>query len=278
MDRIIYTANITTNIKLFTVYVGGNLMNSETISKFHRFGKVGKIVITVLMVIAIFGTLASCVATIFVTTLPKDALKVRVTNHAEFRINNEKFDSIWKMLGKNFTYAGDKSPEDILSDENSKITPPENQEFEAELKFFDQSYSSAKIHSEGNTKVMEAKSSTFEYRSSDLVVVLIFLTLFVASVAAALFMLKRLFVVLTSCESPFCEELVKKMKAFAVSLLPVALFASIGQTLSTAFLSGGRDTGISIQWGVLIAFAVIMCLVTVFKYGVQLQKESDETL
>ena len=91
-------------------------------------------------------------------------------------------------------------------------------------------------------------------------------------------MLKRLFAVLAKCESPFCEELVTKMKAFGFSLLPVALFATIGETLSTAFLSAGRDTGISIQWGVLIAFAVTMCLVTVFKYGVQLQKESDETL
>lgn len=62
------------------------------------------------------------------------------------------------------------------------------------------------------------------------------------------------------------------MKAFGFSLLPVALFATIGETLSTAFLSAGRDTGISIQWGVLIAFAVTMCLVTVFKYGIQLQK------
>ena len=91
-------------------------------------------------------------------------------------------------------------------------------------------------------------------------------------------LLKRLFAVLAKCESPFCEELVKKMKAFGFSLLPVALFATIGETLSTAFLSAGRDTGISIQWGVLIAFAVTMCLVTVFKYGIQLQKESDETL
>ena len=102
--------------------------------------------------------------------------------------------------------------------------------------------------------------------------------MFAASAASALFMLKRLFAVLAKCESPFCEELVNKMKAFGFSLLPVALFATIGETLSTAFLSAGRDTGISIQWGVLIAFAVTMCLVTVFKYGVQLQKESDETL
>ena len=67
--------------------VGGILMNSKTLSNFHKFGKVGKIAMTVLMVIAILAAAASCVATIFVSALPKDALTVRVTNHAEFRIN-----------------------------------------------------------------------------------------------------------------------------------------------------------------------------------------------
>lgn len=166
----------------------------------------------------------------------------------------------------------------MLSGGNDKIIPPEDQDFNMELSFFNQSFSSAKIHSEENTKVIEATSSPAEYRSANLVSVFIFATLFAASAASALFMLKRLFAVLAKCESPFCEELVKKMKAFGFSLLPVALFATIGETLSTAFLSAGRDTGISIQWGVLIAFAVTMCLVTVFKYGIQLQKESDETL
>ncbi len=253
-------------------------MNSKTLSNFHKFGKVGKIAMTVLMVIAILAAAASCVATIFVATLPKDALTVRVTNHAEFRMNEKNFDFLWYILADSFSYTGDTSPEEILSDKGDIITPPENQDFNTELSFFDQSYASAKIYSDGNTKVMEATSSPAEYCSTDLVSVLIVLTLVVASAAAALFMLKRLFAVLAKCESPFCEELVKKMRAFGFSLLPVALFATIGETLSTAFLSAGRDTGISIQWGVLIAFAVTMCLVTVFKYGVQLQKESDETL
>ena len=253
-------------------------MNSKTLSNFHKFGKVGKIAMTVIMVIAILATAASLAATIFVAALPKDALTVRVTNHAEFRINEKNFDSLWGILAEGFSYAGDTSLEEMLSDEGAKIAPPENQEFETELSFFDQSYSSAKIYSDGNIKVMDAKSSPAEYRSTDLVSVLIFLTLFVASVAAALFMLKRLFSVLAKCDSPFCEEFVKKMKAFGFSLLPVALFATVGETLSTAFLSAGGDAGIHIQWGMFIAFAVTMCLVTVFKYGVQLQKESDETL
>lgn len=253
-------------------------MNSKTLSNFHKFGKVGKIAMTVLMVLAILVTAASCIATIFVATLPKDALTVRVTNNAEFRINEKNFDFLWGILADSFSYAGETSPEEMLSDEGDKIVPPENQDFNAELSFVNQSYSSAKIYSDGNAKVIDAKSSPAEYHSTDLVSVFIFATLFAASVAAALFMLKRLFAVLAKCESPFCEELVKKMKAFGFSLLPVALFATIGETLATAFLSAGRDAGICIQWGILIAFAVTMCLVTVFQYGVQLQKESDETL
>lgn len=253
-------------------------MNSKTLSNFHKFGKVGKIAMTVLMVIAILAAAASCVATIFVSTLPKDALTVRVTNHAEFRINEKNFRFPVGHSCRWFFLCGERKPRGNADGGNDKIIPPEDQDFNMELSFFNQSFSSAKIHSEENTKVIEATSSPAEYRSANLVSVLIFATLFAASAAAALFMLKRLFAVLAKCESPFCEELVTKMRAFGFSLLPVALFATIGETLSTAFLSAGRDTGISIQWGVLIAFAVTMCLVTVFKYGVQLQKESDETL
>lgn len=253
-------------------------MNSKTLSNFHRFGRVGKIVMIVLMVIAILATVSSLAATIFVTTLPKDALTISVTNNAEFRINEKNFGFLWSVLEDGFSYASETSPEGMLSNEGGKIIPSENQEVDTEISFFNQSYSSAKIYSDGNTKVMEAKSSPAEYSSTDLVSVFIFLTLFAASVAAAFYMLKRLFAVLAKCDSPFCEELVKKMKAFGFSLLPVTLFATVAETLSTAFLSAGRDTGLSIQWGVLIAFAVTMCLVTVFKYGVQLQKESDETL
>ena len=107
---------------------------------------------------------------------------------------------------------------------------------------------------------------------------LIFATLFAASVAAALLMLQKLFKVLSVCASPFCTDFVSKLRVFGYSWLPVAVFAGIGETLAVRFLSAGRNTGVSIQWGVLVAFVVTMCLVAVFRYGVQLQKESDETL
>ena len=254
-------------------------MNSKTLSNLHRFGKAGRIIITVMMVIAILITAICMAATVYVSMLPKDALTVRVTDHAEFRISEENFNSLWGLLaGSHYSYAGDASPEEMLSDNGSAVIPPENQDFQTDLSFFNHAYSSAEIYSDGSTKVIDAASAPAEYRSTSLVPVLIFLTLLAASACAALFLLRRLFTVLTASESPFCDALVKKLKAFGFSLLPVALFATVGDTLSAAFLSAGKNSGLQVQWGVLLAFAVTMCLVAVFRYGVQLQKESDETL
>lgn len=253
-------------------------MNSKTLANFHRFGKVCRIGTVILLALALLVTVISLTAAIYVSALPKDALTVRVTDHAEFRINEKSFTSLWGILADDFSYAGEASPKEMLRSDGSTVLPPENQDIQTSLSFFNQSYSSAKIHSDGNTKVIEADSAPAEYRSTNLVFVMVSLTLLTASIAAALFMLKRLFDVLAKSDTPFCDELVKRMKAFGVALLPAALFSTIGETLSTAFLSAGRENALQIQWGVLIAFAVTMCLVTVFRYGVQLQKESDETL
>lgn len=253
-------------------------MNSKTLSHLHRFGKVGKTIMTVLMVLTILVTAIFVVATIYVSALPADALTVRVTDHAEFRIDEENFNSLWGFLADGFSYAGDKSPEGMLKDDGSAVIPPENQDFQTDLSFFGQSYASTKIYSDGSTKVVEAVSAPAEYCSASLVPVFAFFTLLCASATAALFLLRRLFAVLATSETPFCNELVRALRAFGLSLLPAMLFDTISGTLFSAFLTAGKNGGLQIRWSFLLAFAVTMCMVTVFRYGVQLQKESDETL
>lgn len=123
-------------------------------------------------------------------TLPEDALTVCVVEHAEFRFNKASFDTLWSILGGSFTYSGKEFPEYMLEDSEKKANPPENQEFQAELKIFNQSYASAEIHSDESAKVMEADMSPEEYNVKDLVTVFIFLTLFSASATAALWILR----------------------------------------------------------------------------------------
>ena len=106
---------------------------------------------------------------------------------------------------------------------------------------------------------------------------LVFAALASAASVAALWLLRKLFKALEGCDSVFCEELVKRMKAFGWSLLPLAVLASVAETVARRFMAAGV-TAVYIQWGLLIAFAVTMCLAVVFRYGVKLQRESDETL
>ncbi len=252
-------------------------MKTDTIKKAHRFGKLGSIITMILAIVTAIMTVAAVIATVFTASLPEDAVVVSMKNNAEISINAEKFDTFWNMLADGFSYSSSDDPSGMLSD-GEKINPPEDQEMRMNISFFNNDFSSAVIRTQDGRKVIDAVTDASVYRSGDLVVVLAFIAVFLVSVVVSLWILRGLFKVIQKCETPFSEALVKKMKLFSFSLLPVAVCASIAETLSASFMSAGRDAGICIQWGVIIAFAVAMCLVTVFNYGVRLQRESDETL
>ena len=251
-------------------------MDPNTISKYRRFGKAGKIVMTGLSAVAALITVFCGIATAFTATLPQDALTVRVVEQTEFRFKSESFSTLWNILGGRFAYAGEGDPGYLFGE--GSVVPPDGQTFSAELRVVDREYDSAEINTDAGEKIMSAEAAPAEYQLNDLKRVFTFAALLAVSAAASLWMLRRLFGVLTKCESPFCEAVVAKMRSFGFSLLPVAFFASVSETLLESFLAAGRGSHVSIQWGVLIAFGVTMALVAVFKYGVQLQRESDETL
>lgn len=253
-------------------------MDTTARTRINRFGKAGTAVMTVLLIAAVAFTLLSCVSAVFVSFLPTDAVTVQVTSAARFCIHGDHFADVWNMLCDGFGYATDLEPEDLLSGSAAGVLPPEDTLIQADLAFFHQSYDTATIRSEGCQKVIEAASPAAVYRSSDLTAILIVLTLAAGAVTGALFVLRRLFRVLAACESPFCPEFVAKLQAFGYSLLPIFLLFSVGETLASRFLSAGKTGDIAIEWGILITFLVTMFLVTVFRHGVQLQKESDETL
>ena len=253
-------------------------MDPNIISKYRLFGRAGKILMTVLFVIAVIAAVIGCAATAFVAALPQNALTVSVTERAEFRFENESFGKLWNILGGRFTYSGKDLPGYMQKNGSNNVMPPEDAEFGTELKFFNRTYDSARITADGGEKVMEAESAAAEYNVKDLTLVFGFAALSAAAAAVSLWMLRCLFAVLTKCESPFCGEVVAKMRGFAFSLLPVAVTSSVAGTMLERFLGAGRSHNVTIAWGVLIAFAVTMALVAVFRDGVQLQKESDETL
>ena len=225
-------------------------MNANTLKRVHQFGKVGKIVLTVLLVVNILATAAAGVTSAVMAALPRDTVSVSVTSQAVYQSSGKFAEDLWQVLmgGRQF--------------ENVAVT---------------NGYASADMRIEGDQMVIETTSAPMTYTCGDVVRILLFTALASAATAVMLWLLRKLFKVIEGCQSVFCEELVKKMKAFGWSLLPVAVLASVAETVARRFMATGV-TGIYIQWGLLIAFAVTMCLTVVFHYGVQLQRESDETL
>ena len=229
-------------------------MNANTLKKVHQFGKVGKIVLTVLLVLSIVATAFAALATVVMAVLPQDEIVITMTRQTSYQGSSEAMKSMCQ--------TGQATGEVWR---NGRVTP------------FGSSYDTASMHEEGGVTVVETTSAPTSFNCGDAARLLLLTALFSAALAAALWLLRRMFKVIAGCETVFCDELVKKMKAFGWSLLPVALFDSVSATLARSFMTAGTS-GVYIVWGWLIAFAVTMCLTVVFHYGVQLQRESDETL
>ncbi|MBR5771886.1 MAG: hypothetical protein IKY00_01595, partial [Clostridia bacterium] len=62
------------------------------------------------------------------------------------------------------------------------------------------------------------------------------------------------------------------------SLIPFAVFNTFSDNSWSSIFSGELKFGFSLDITVILGILVIFLLVTVFNYGAQLQKESDETL
>lgn len=80
------------------------------------------------------------------------------------------------------------------------------------------------------------------------------------------------------CESPFEENVIKKMQNLAYALIPWTVANSLGNIIVDNILKGNRNIALSVDLGVVLMVLVVFLLVYIFKYGAILQQESDETL
>ncbi len=88
-------------------------------------------------------------------------------------------------------------------------------------------------------------------------------TLFCAAMFVALIFGSKLAKALEKCDTPFADDVIKKLVNFGKALIPLGVLSLLSGT-----------TGIAIAFAVLILFL----FVNLFKYGAELQKEADETV
>ena len=236
-------------------------MNKETaLSKINKYGKIGKIITIVLSVLIGILTVVTIVGGITLKTLPDNLINFNLDNTATVSIDSS-------AVGQELT---EENKEMLMNAFNSDLPTGLNLgavRFELDNARF-----------EGNTLIAtsEGNVSAISLNSLGNAVLAVAVAL-VLTVISFIFG-SRLCKAFEICESPFEANVIKKMQHFAYALLPWALYSSIPDSIMDSVLNNSLQMNLNLDLNIIFTVLVILALTIVFKYGAELQRESDETL
>ncbi|MBQ3284649.1 MAG: DUF2975 domain-containing protein [Ruminococcus sp.] len=218
--------------------------------KINIFGKVAKIITMIIIVFLLVAEGFLLTGGVIVACVPKDSVTLDAQLNADMNVNTGifGFDD-----GKFSVKAGNT---DIVLGEVA-------------LDSFDVSTDNGVMNVNGGVRNVH-----FDLNSVLLLIVYGMISL--ASVIVALFFFRALMKEFVVCDSPFCDGVVKKMRNFAIALIPCVVVAQ-GMKAAIGAVIG---VGFNLQFDfVYAAFVFIIFVLTmIFKYGTMLQKEHDETV
>lgn len=237
-----------------------NKKENSVIAKINRYGKVGKIITTIMMIIASVGTVTTIVSGIALLVMPSDFFELSLNTVVQLSIDTNKVDAP----------ITENDQEMIEKAFNSGL--PTGLNLGAVRFSMDQAeFVDGKLiaRSEGNETNISLNSLGYAVIAAAVALILTSISLLFG---------RKLCKAFEKCETPFEENVIKRLEQFAISLLPWALYSSVPESIMNSVLNNSLKMNLSINLSVIFTVLVIFALSTVFKYGAVLQRESDETL
>ena len=139
-------------------------------------------------------------------------------------------------------------------------------------------YDFTEMYTEGNSIFLSTSQTLNTISAHNLVYCVAIATISMAMTVVSLFFAGFLCKAFKNCNSPFEENVIKKMQQFAYSLIPWVILTSISNSMINSLVSGKFNVNVSIDLTMLLVVLIILALAYIFKYGAVLQQESDETL
>lgn len=217
----------------------------STLNKIHTFGKVSHILVMIFFSIA-------CVTAAFTTIIGLYLVQCKDISIAADNNISIKIKEDGKILNFDFD-----SNLDGLVIELGNIN----------LKDF-------KVVKENGDTVIVCKTDNKEYTLKDFGLLTLYAGLQSIVECISLFILKKICKYVRDCDSFFTDTLVNYMYKYMYCLIPMfilSLFVYYYEN-QLSILSVYPD------YGILVEIGIIYIVATIFKYGVKLQTESDETL
>lgn len=236
------------------------LNKEEAIRRINKYGKIGKILATIGIIVAGIATFVTLVAVIGVNCIPQNLITLTVKGGVEAAIDTNalppspseaELDTIVNAINSKHTNAGVN-----LGSVKFDLT-----EAYAENGVI---YASSGIGS---------KAFTLSSLSSLMIASVITSALTIVSLVFGRMLCKAF----QMCTTPFEDNVIKKIRYFAFSLIPWALVSNLPEEVANRMFSQGVNIA-NVNMDVIFIVLIVLALSMVFKYGAMLQKESDETL
>lgn len=237
-------------------------MKEQAVQKINSMGKVGGILILIAKILCGIALALSIIGSIIIVCIPRDFITLQGSTSGTVIINMD-------AIGRGLT---DEERDNI---NNGKTFGDDTltYEFSANKMTLDQ------FSAEGNTiRISSTDTLTNSVSLRDLGYVLVTAVITIAMTLVSFFFAGFLCKAFKECQSPFEENVIKKMRGFAYSLIPWVILNSTSRSMIDSLLNGKLNVQVSLDITMLIIVLIILALVYIFQYGAMLQQESDETL
>lgn len=226
--------------------------------KIRVIGKICRIISSVMTVLSIIAASALVITGVVLAVVPQDGVYAEVSASADVTVKGKWIDKIPDGDVEKFS-RGIREGTTELNVEGLNVGDAER------------TADGIVLHADGNP-------SDFTLRRVGRA--LIAYSFIPGALIAVFIMLGKLMKELETGESPFTDRVIGRMRNFAISLIPFALIKPSAESVVRSIMSTGNfnlnfgDFDLSVVFGALI----IILLIMIFKYGAQIQRESDETL
>ena len=233
-------------------------MNKEkALKSINNIGKAGTVISTIMQILLIVGIVAVIIAGIVIMSIPKDMFEFRINSGGsiEFNMNSLPEGGV-KLFSNNSS--------DPTLDMNFSMNGID--------------YKAVNTVVNGNHVFADLEGNTNVINPSGLVIVLIAAAAILLLTMVVMIFIKKLCKSIRDCSTPFEQDVIKGLERCVWVLIPWVVVTGVAKNVMEGVLSGSRNLMFSVSLSTVLVILLLFGLTYVFKYGAELQTESDETL
>ncbi len=252
-------------------------MKEQAILKINKVGKYSAIVAIICRILLIMGMVISLLGLVLCLILPKDLVKVSTAGTMRMKIDYGVFGiDVFEEELRNMEEMKDWMAQggDVRVDTVQSVVGVDGLTLSAD----GQTYIPTSVTVEDGVVTMDMTSGEVSIGIRDVAVLIALAMVSVAMTLVTVIFAERLCKAFRDCQSPFEENVIKKMQQLAVALIPWTVVSSIAESVLNSAVSNRMQWSFSLDMGVVLVVLIVLVLVYIFRYGAVLQQESDETL